>query len=50
MWNSSSPILLQARFRVISDCSVYFAYEPEKQICTAHTRPADSDHGLDFVV
>jgi hypothetical protein len=48
MWNSSRPVLLQARLRVISDCSMYFAYEPEKQICTAHTRSADVDHGLVF--
>jgi hypothetical protein len=48
MWNSSSPVLLQARLRVISDCSMYFAYEPEKQICTVHNRSADVDHGLVF--
>ncbi|CAF0920177.1 unnamed protein product [Rotaria sordida] len=45
VWTSSSPVLLQARLRVISDCSMYFAYEPEKQICTAHSGPADQDHG-----
>lgn len=45
MWNSSSAILLQARLRVISDCSMYFAYESENQICTVHTRSANSDHG-----
>ncbi len=46
MWNSSSSVLLQARLRVISDCSMYFAYEPEKQICTVHNRLANEDHGL----
>ncbi|CAF2030271.1 unnamed protein product [Rotaria magnacalcarata] len=45
MWTSSSPVLLQAQLRVISDCSMYFAYEPQKQICTAHNGPADRDHG-----
>ncbi|CAF0855111.1 unnamed protein product [Adineta ricciae] len=45
MWNSSSPVLLQARLRVISDCSMYFAYEAKSQVCTAHTGPADRDHG-----
>jgi len=45
---SSSPILLQARLRVVSDCSMYFAYDPQKQICTAPNGPANKDHG--FVV
>lgn len=48
MWNSSSPVLLQARLRVISNCSMYFAYEPQYQVCTAHSGPFDRDHG--FVV
>lgn len=46
MWNSSSPILLQAKLRVISDCSIYFAYEPQSQICTVHTGADNRDHGL----
>ena len=46
MWNSSSPVLLQARLRVISDCSMYFAYEPERQVCTVHTRGPNADHGF----
>ena len=46
MWNSSSSVLLQARLRVISDCSMYFAYEPQTQICTVHNGPFDKDHGL----
>ena len=45
MWNSSSPVLLQARLRVISDCSMYFAYEPQNQICTVHSLGANVDHG-----
>ncbi|CAF0972408.1 unnamed protein product [Adineta steineri] len=45
MWDTSSPVLLQARLRVISDCSMYFAYQPQNQICTAHNGPADKDHG-----
>ncbi|UJR23193.1 hypothetical protein I4U23_026212 [Adineta vaga] len=44
-WNSGSSVLLQARLRVISDCSMYFAYEPQKQICTAPNGPTDRDHG-----
>ena len=43
---SGSPILLQARLRVISDCSMYFAYDPQKQICTAPNGPVDKDHGF----
>ena len=45
IWDSSSPILLQARLRVISDCSMYFAYDAQTQICTAHNGQADRDHG-----
>ncbi|CAF1401457.1 unnamed protein product [Adineta ricciae] len=42
---SGSPVLLQARLRVITDCSMYFAYDPQKQICTAPNGPVDKDHG-----
>ena len=45
VWNSSSPILLQARLRVVSNCSMYFAYDASKQICTAHQGRVDQDHG-----
>ncbi|CAF0846471.1 unnamed protein product [Rotaria sp. Silwood1] len=45
MWDSSSSVLRQARLRVITNCSMYFAYEPEKQICAASNGPVDIDHG-----
>ncbi|CAF3721443.1 unnamed protein product [Adineta steineri] len=45
VWNSGSLVLLQARLRVISDCSMYFAYDPQTQICTAPNGPIDKDHG-----
>lgn len=45
MWDTSSSVLLQARLRVISDCSMYFAYDAQKQICTAPNGPAGKDHG-----
>ena len=45
MWDSSSTVLLQARLRVISDCSMYFAYDLQHQICTVHDGPVDIDHG-----
>jgi hypothetical protein len=46
MSDSSSPVLLQARLRIISDCSMYSAYEPQKQICAAPNGPAGKDHGF----
>jgi len=49
MGDSSSQVLLQARLRVISDCSMYFAYEPQYQICTAPNGPAEMDHGFVFI-
>ncbi|CAF0984899.1 unnamed protein product [Rotaria sordida] len=45
MWNSSSSVLRQARLQVISNCSMYFAYEPQTQICTAPNGPIDINHG-----
>ncbi|CAF2637088.1 unnamed protein product [Rotaria sp. Silwood2] len=45
MWDSSSSVLRQARLRVISNCSMYFAYESQRQICAATNGPADIDHG-----
>ena len=50
MWESSSLVLLQARLRVISDCSMYFAYDSQKQICTAPNGPSDQDHGFVFIM
>ncbi|CAF1981776.1 unnamed protein product [Rotaria magnacalcarata] len=46
MWNSSSLVLHQARLRVVVDCSMYFAYEPEKQICAyPNGAPTGQNHG-----
>ena len=45
VWDSSSPVLLQAKLRVISDCSMYFAYDARTQVCTVHNGAADRDHG-----
>jgi hypothetical protein len=50
MSGSSSPVLLQARLRIISDCSMYSAYEPQKQICAAPNGPAGKDHGFVLMV
>ncbi|CAF1482710.1 unnamed protein product, partial [Didymodactylos carnosus] len=44
-WNSASDVLLQARLRVISDCSMYFAYTHQEQICTMPNSFSVNDHG-----
>ncbi|CAF1266420.1 unnamed protein product [Didymodactylos carnosus] len=43
--NSASDVLLQARLRVISDCSMYFAYTHQEQICTMPNGFSVNDHG-----
>ena len=45
-WTSASPFLRQARLRVIADCSMYNAYDPQRQICAASNGPTDKDHGF----
>lgn len=42
---SVSQVLRQAQLRVISDCSMYFAYDSQKQICAASNGPQGQDHG-----
>jgi len=44
-WNSGSNILLQARLRVVSDCSMYFAYIQQEQICTIPNGNTNLNHG-----
>jgi hypothetical protein len=46
MSSSASRVLLQARLRIIADCSMYFDYQRENQICAAPNGPAGKDHGL----